>query len=195
MDLKYNIIVHPYELLHRNNKQNEAWLNEVVANQNITLEIPITSEIFYPLAIFVNPLINGVSRLMMLKSAFYFYLESDIDQDFLTSFGIEIDKEKKCWYDYISTELRVIQSIDKIDDDEFMLVSSLKITPIIKKDNVEHISVLCKSCYWLTGVKDNSNIALFFAGEYKCPRCKNTLVDAASRKSRMAFLGRSAISF
>ena len=160
------------------NKQKEECLNEVVSHQTTTLEIPITSEIFYPLAIFL------VSRLMMLKEAFYFYLEANIDPDFLTSVGIELDKGKKCWYDYVSKELREIQSIDKIDDDEFMLVSSSKITPIIKKDNVEHISVLCKSCYWLTGVKDSKNIGLFFAGEYKCPRCKNTLVDAASRKGR-----------
>ena len=184
INLKYNIITHPYGLFQCNNKQKEEWLNEVVSNQTTTLEIPITREIYYPIAIFINPLIKGVSRLMMLKAAFYFYMEADIDLDFLTSVGIKIDNGKKCWYDYVDIELREIKTIEKIDEDEFMLVSQLDVIPPIKTDTLEHISVLCKSCYWLTGVKGSSNIALFFAGSYNCPRCKNKLVEAASRKGR-----------
>lgn len=180
MDLKYKILSHPFELISRGDTKLREWLDTVVSTQTTTLEIPITEDIFYPISVFVNPEINGVSRLMMIKAAFYFYLEADVDVDFLESVGIPVDINKKCWYEYVDINLREIKSIEKIDEDEFMLVSQCEIKPPTRKQNPEHISVLCKSCYWMVGVK-GTNIQLFFEGKYKCERCKNILKDV-SRK-------------
>lgn len=185
MDLKYQIICHPNELFYKNNTQITEWLKEIISDKNITIEVPIVNDIYYPISINMTKKSKGISRYQILKEAFYFYMESEIDSDFLMSVGIKVDNNNKCWYDYCKESMKEIKSIEKIDDDEFILIpSSLKHIPINKYiDNIngdKDICILCKKCYKLVLVKE-INIQNFIQKKHNCPHCRNILIDATFR--------------
>jgi hypothetical protein len=185
MDLKYQIICHPNELFYRNNRQITEWLEEIISDKNITIELPILNDIYYPIYLHIAPKLNGISRYEILKKAFYFYMESEIDTDFLMSVGIKVDTYNKCWYDYCKETMKEIKSIEKIDDDEFILIpSSLKHIPITKYiDNInvdKDICILCKKCSKLVLVKE-INIQNFIEKKYNCHYCGNILIDNTFR--------------
>jgi len=180
MDLQYKIICHPNELLSRNNKDITEWLNEVVSNKNIIIELPIKDNIIYPIFLSVNKKLNGISRFEILKAAFYFYMENEIDSEFLTNIGFIVDKNKKCLFDYISEYIKEIKTIKKIDDDEFILIhkSEIEIEKInavnnSKRDN----AILCLKCYNLQLVCDK-NYHELLGGKYNCKYCQSMIANA-----------------
>lgn len=185
MDLNYKIICHPNELLSRGNKQIIDWLNEIVSTKNTTIEIPIKNDIYYPIPLIVDPKSNGLSRFQILKASFYFYMENEIDNDFLISVGIELNDNNKCWYDYVDENVKEIKTIEKIDDDEFIIIHKSEIQLTINKNKnifihrdlkTNSISVLCKKCHKLVLVEEK-NVKDYLDQTYKCSLCNNILID------------------
>ena len=183
MDIQLDISNHPALLFQNKSTKLIKWLKEVVSENNITLEIPINNKIFYPITVYKDIHINGVNNLMILKSAFYFYFETEIDKKFLKTVDIKVKPKNTCWYDYIDENFRKIQSIKKLDDDEFMIVSYFhtfysppnpELCPKpIKKENID---VLCKKCYRMNQVPQ-AQIDDFTSGKHNCENCKQILLD------------------
>jgi hypothetical protein len=191
MDLQYKIICHPNELLFRNNKNITEWLDEIVSNKNITIELPITNDIYYPISLYVTTS-NGISRFQILKAAFYFYMENEIDNDFLINLGIKVDSSKKCVYEYISENIKEIKSIEKIDDDEFILLpkSEIQIQKMnFIQNNNRGLAVLCKKCSLVQLVYEK-DLQCYINEKYNCKGCYNILVSGCSKETSNYYLNR-----
>jgi len=183
MELNWQIESHPNSL--KRTAALTEWLNRIVCTVDTTLEIPINENIFYPVSIPVDPQLKGVSNLMLVKAAFQFYFETAVNSTFLKCAKLAVKRGAKTWYEYIELPFRVIQTIKKLDEDEFMIVSYAKTFyspphPInateTKKTTVSELPVLCKSCYWMN-VLDGKSVKLFKKGKQNCSRCANVLVD------------------
>lgn len=182
MELNWKIEAHPSSL--KTTPALKEWFNRIVCTTDATLEIPINENIFYPVSIPADPAIKGVSNLMLVKAAFQFYFETEVNKNFLKCAKLSVIRGATTWYQYIDPQFRIIQTIKKLDEDEFMIVSYSKTgyspphpseTAVIDK-NAAELQVLCKSCYWMN-VLDAKSIKLFKKGKQNCVRCANVLVD------------------
>jgi hypothetical protein len=182
MELKWKIEAHPSSI--KTTPALKEWFNRIVCTTDATLEIPINENIFYPVNIPADPAIKGVNNLMLIKAAFEFYFETEVNKNFLKCAKLSVIRGATTWYQYIDPQFRLIQTIKKLDEDEFMIVSYSKTgyspphpdeAPVIAKNAVE-LPVLCKSCYWMN-VLDAKSIKVFKKGKQNCVRCEKVLVD------------------
>ncbi len=81
MELNWKIEAHPSRI--QTTPALKECFNRIVCTTDATLEIPINENIFYPVNIPVDPAIKGVNNLMLVKAAFEFYFEAEVNKNFL----------------------------------------------------------------------------------------------------------------
>jgi hypothetical protein len=184
MEIYWKAETHPNMLLQRVGTSIKDWLNKIVCTTDATLEIPINANIFYPVDISPDPKLKGITNYMLLRAAFNFYFETEVEPNFLKCAQLEFKEENNIWFDYLDANFRVIQTIKKLDEDEFMIVCYHRtyysppqpLSLIEREKQDKELSVLCKSCYWMN-VLEEEYATKFYNGTHKCERCKAVLID------------------